>query len=121
MTILKAFEQHLSTLYPCARQFLWLDQINDFPYITFTSQGDIRSHIGASVRYGVIDVQIRAYVRGEGSQALSDQLLIQIEEHLLSFEHQHLVDCRVLQCSTDEGTLDPYGVVDMIVRVAYER
>lgn len=121
MNILKTFEQHLSSLYPCKREYRWLDQINEFPYITFSSNGDVRTHISSDVRYGVIDLTIRAYVRGEGSQALSDQLLLDIEEHLQSFEHPQVQDCRILQASTDEGIMEPYGVVDLIVRIAYER
>lgn len=100
---------------------MWLDQINDFPYITFASQSDVRTHISSDVRYGVIDVNIRAYVRGEGSQALSDQLLLDLEEHIQDFQHSQVEDCRVMQVSTDEGVLEPYGVVDMTVRIAYER
>jgi hypothetical protein len=121
MTILKALEQHLNTLYPTKREYRWLDQINEFPYITFVCKEDTRVHIGADVRYGVIEVQIRAYVREENSQAAGDRLLIQIEEHLQAFEHSSLQDCRVLQVSTDEGVMEPYGVVDLQVRIAYDR
>jgi hypothetical protein len=108
------------------RGFKYIDQINDFPYICYHVDSSELIHIGANERYYNMTIALRAYVRGEDSQALSDQLALDIEDAIDNFRDAatstlQVSDARILEVSTDEGLMEPNGVVDMVVSVSYQQ
>lgn len=117
-----------STLPPrgVARGFKWLDSINDFPYITYNVQDSTLDHIGANYRYYAMDIALRAYVRGENTQALLDQLMLDIEDITINFASAadpalEIVDARIDSTHSDEGLMTPYGVTDMRITISYRQ
>ena len=106
------------------RGFRYIDQINDFPYISYSASSSALTHIGDDVRYSRMEIQLRGYVRGENAQDLSDQLALDIEDVLQSFRESasalDVVDCRILSVSTDEGLMEPYGIVDIAFECSYQ-
>jgi hypothetical protein len=108
------------------RGFRWLDSINDFPYISYNVQDSSLYHIGANFRYYAMDIALRAYVRGENSQALLDQLMLDIEDITSSFASisdpaLEIVDARIISTHGDEGLMEPYGVTDMRITITYRQ
>ena len=108
------------------RGFRWMDSINDFPYISYNVQDSSLDHIGANYRYYAMDIALRAYVRGENSQALIDQLMIDIEAITNSFAGGadpalEIVDARINSVHGDEGLMEPYGVTDMRITISYRQ
>jgi hypothetical protein len=108
------------------RGFRWLDQINDFPTISYNIQSSSLVHIGANDRYYSCSVALRAYVRGEDPQALLDQILLDIEDVTQSFRDVaspslEVVDARVDSVSSDEGVMAPIGVADMRITISYKQ
>ena len=108
------------------RGFKWLDSINDFPYISYNVQDSSLYHIGANFRYYAMDIALRAYVRGENSQALLDQLMLDIEDITINFRDAadptlEIVDARIISTHGDEGLMEPYGVTDMRITITYRQ
>jgi hypothetical protein len=108
------------------RGFKWLDSINDFPYISYNVQDSSLYHIGANFRYYAMDIALRAYVRGENSQALLDQLMLDIEDITINFRDAadpalEIVDARITSTHGDEGLMEPYGVTDMRITITYRQ
>jgi hypothetical protein len=151
-TIVQEIKQVLQSVAPnqVYRYLKPLDQINDFPTICLYISKDDRP-IRETLDYkGEIDLRIRGYVYGEDSQALSDQLAVDIEDAIMSEELQRrlietqssdlitteinelisvnqlspIVDysadnVQITEVSTDEGLLEPMGVVEMRVFIRY--
>jgi len=108
------------------RGMKFLDQINDFPYICYHVDSSDLVHIGAGERYYNMSINIRGYVQGEDSQSLADQLASDIEDAADSFRDAAtstllIADSRILSVSTDEGLMEPHGIVDMSIEVSYQQ
>jgi len=105
------------------RGFKWLDQINSFPYITYNVQDSALVHISNNIRYYAMEIALRAYVRGESSQALLDDMLIDLENAIIHFRNVALgvVEARIVSVDSDEGLMDPNGVTDMRIRITYQQ
>ena len=113
----------LSSIAQVHRGYLWLDQINDFPMITFQIDERNLSHISANIRYYLANCTLRAYVKDENSQSASDELAQRIEEVLMGYSDRSngVEEVRVTTISTDEGQMNPYGVVDMRFQILYQQ
>ena len=108
------------------RGMKWLDQINDFPFICYHVGETVTQHFGAGERYNIMTLDVRGYVRGEDSQSLADQLALDIEDAADSFRDaatstHMIVDSRIVEVSTDEGLMEPDGIVDMSIEVSYQQ
>lgn len=108
------------------RGMKWLDQINDFPFICYHVGDAELVHIGAGERYYRMEISLRGYVRGEDSQSLADQLALDIEDAADSFRDaatstHMIVDSRISEVSTDEGLMEPNGIVEMSIEVSYQQ
>ena len=73
-----------------------------------------------------MDIALRAYVRGENSQALLDQLMLDIEDITINFRDAadpalEIVDARIISTHGDEGLMEPYGVTDMRITITYRQ
>jgi len=120
-TIVQEIKQVLQPVAPnqVYRYLKPLDQINDFPTICLYISKDDRP-IRETLDYkGEIDLRIRGYVYGgEDSQALSDQLSLDIEDAIMSAEFS-ADNVQITEVSTDEGLLEPMGIVEMRVFIRY--
>ena len=108
------------------RGMKWLDQINDFPYICYHVDSSDLVHIGANERYYLMNISLRGYVRGDDSQSLSDQLALDIENAAIGFRDaatstHSIVDSRIVGVSTDEGLMEPHGIVEMSLEISYQQ
>ncbi len=109
-----------------ARGFKWIDTINDFPYITYNVQESTLTHIGDNNRYYAMEIALRAYVRSEDPQGDLDQLMLDIEQIVISFGKSstpslEVVDARVDSINSDEGLMAPFGVTDMRLTISYRQ
>lgn len=107
--------------------YKFLEEINDFPTICFYVLEETVAHIGHGVRYKTAAINLRGYVHEalgeyEDSNWWAEALIDDID-HVLKYMRSRnpcFVDVRLLEVSTDEGIMAPYGVVDAMIAVTYE-
>ena len=103
------------------RGMRFLHEVNSFPAFYVHAGAESRVHISDGVRYGLIEVSIRGYQWSDSLDSI-ETFARDIESAVDSFytSNRELVEeARVTSLSTDEGTLSPYGAVDLSVTVLY--
>lgn len=116
----------LSALATCSSILKTIDEINEWPYITFTPGNEARIHIGGNVRWGQTLIQLRGYTYDDGTDAMNsaESLARSIEDVVDRFRTAHpalnVVQMRVLSIRTDEGVMEPYGIADLSIELTYE-
>jgi hypothetical protein len=108
-----------------SKRFAYLHEVNDFPAITLTPQGEQRIHRGANNRQGLFSVFVRGYVYSEEDTiGTAEQLAKQIEEaadtFAADFRNREVEECRVISVRTDDGLMKPYGMCDVQIQILYE-
>ena len=122
-TILSTLVNHIATATASAgfRGMRFLHEINSFPAFYVHPQNESRIPEGAGGAYAIAAISLRGY---QYSDQLDDIELFMrdIETAIQSYAstYANLVDdARVLSLRTDEGTMAPYGIVDMQLEVLY--
>ena len=124
--IIDAFRDHLDTIGTIEKVFkryMYMNEINDFPAITFVARQEVREHRGAGRKLAVLSVALRVYVYDRDISDL-DERLAEIEEKVNTFAEsyrQHAVEiAQVVTVSGDEGLMRPYQVGDMDILITYD-
>jgi hypothetical protein len=103
-------------------RYKFLEEINDFPSLMFIASSEARQHLGGGVIIGFTTFSIRGHVNNDNAiESLED--LIEDIEHVINNTtsvENCLQDMIILSIVTDEGVLDPNGVVEMNVQARYE-
>lgn len=107
------------------KRFKYLDELNDFPSITFLAGGEDRIHYGAGEKFGRMNVQIRNYVFAEDQLDAAEELSNNVELSVIDkFAGAHrdlgVQSAQVVEFRTDEGLFSPYGIGDQTVTITYE-
>src|SRR5210317_111427 len=107
------------------KRFKYLDELNDFPSITFLAGEEDRIHYGAGEKFGRMNVQIRNYVFAEdqldGAEELSNNVeLLVIDKFAGLHRELGVQSAQVVEFRTDEGLFSPYGIGDQTVTITYE-
>ena len=101
----------------------FLDEVNDFPAIHLAAGTEIRDFESLSLTVATLDVTIRAYVYGEdNSQRLADDLIQDIEHVIYSLgdnPDKGVQDIIIDSITVDEGLVEPYGLAEVILQIAY--
>lgn len=118
--IVKTLMQHIedSTSSTGFRGYRFLQEINSFPSFYLAFQNERRIHRGAGVRYGLISISLRGYC---WSDSLDDVELYMrsLEIAVQSFKSILVDEARITSAKTDEGIMQPYGVVDLSLELLY--
>ena len=124
--IIAQLRTDLSQIATCSSILKTIDEINDWPYITFTPSSESRQHYGANLRWGTTLIQLRGYTFGDdvASMEAAEILSNNIEHIVDSFRAAHpdlnVVQMRILTTRTDEGVMEPYGIADLSIQLVYE-
>ena len=107
------------------RRFKYLDELNDFPSITFLAGGEDRIHYGADQRFGRMNIQLRNYVFAEDKLDAAEELSNNVELDVIDkFANLHrdlgVQSAQVVEFRTDEGLFSPYGIGDQTVTITYD-
>ena len=121
--ILRTLVSHIASNTASAgfRGMKFLHEINSFPAFYIHPQNESRVHEGAGSAYAIQSLSIRGF---QYSDQLDDieAFMRSIEEAIQSYAptYPNLVDdARVVSLRTDEGTMAPYGIVDMQLEILY--
>ena len=107
------------------KRYLYLNEINDFPTITFIPQSEARVARGGGFRQGVISVFVRGYVYDEeDALGTAETFGMQIDDAIETFPETYrnfeVEETRVTEFRTDEGLFHPYGMADLSLQILYE-
>lgn len=110
-----------------SRRMKYIDDVNDFPYITFVPRREERQHYGAERKLASLVIDLRVYVYDGDSDDIADEcerLADQVEAAFDTFAEtyrQYEVEiAQVLTLGTDDGLFTPYGIADMRCAITYE-
>lgn len=101
------------------RGYRFLHEINSFPSFYVAFQNEARLHRGD--RYGILALNIRGYSWADNVDPF-ELYMRELETAVQTYRPQHLrfVDeARVISVRTDEGVMQPYGIVDLNVEILY--
>lgn len=111
------------------RQMIFLNEVNDFPFVTFLPREELRTHRGDGRKFATLNISLRAYVfnGNPGGESIADaeDLAIDIEQLVIdTFAASHrdmgVEEARVRNFTTDEGLLAPYGIADLEIAILYD-
>lgn len=103
----------------------YLDQVNDFPSLfVYPITPETRRRIGHRETYCSFILEVRGYVNGEDPISLAADLAQDVQYVIESIRYRcaanlGLVECRTETLSTDEGLLEPYGVMELRALIVY--
>ena len=110
------------------RQMVFLNEVNDFPFVCMLVEPETRFHYGAGRKLATLTLALRGYVfdgdPGENID-LAEDLGMDIDSLVIEpFAEAHRdldVDmCNCVTFATDEGLMAPYGVMDQTINIVYE-
>lgn len=104
------------------RGYRFLHEINSFPSFYIAFQNESRIHKGAGSVYSIIALNLRGYCWSDALESI-EVYMRELEVAIQTYRPQHLrfVDeARVVSVRTDEGVMQPYGVVDLNLEVLYQ-
>ena len=111
----------------CQRFFVYLHEINDFPFIAFLPKQELRQHRGDGKKLASIQIFIRGYVYdGDDPQTEAEDFGFSIEQAVDTFAPSaaarsfEVEEARVISFRTDEGLFKPYGLADFDMQIVYE-
>lgn len=122
--IVNSLISHLSTATSARgfRGYRFLHEINDFPSFYIAFENERRIHRGGGSSYGVIAFNLRGYCWSDDLSSVETFMRL-LETAVQTYRPLHLrfVDeARVTAARTDEGVMQPYGVVDLSLEVLYQ-
>jgi hypothetical protein len=105
------------------------DEVTEFPAIHLNAGAETREYQGGGYKDRYLTITIRCYVYEEDAQAVLNALMEDVETVIENCSRLSYTDRQnktyftqqltVINISTDEGVLEPYGVGEMIVEVRY--
>jgi hypothetical protein len=121
--ILSTLVVHISTSTSSAgfRGMKFLHEVNSFPAFYIHPQNESRVHEGAARAYAIQSISIRGYQYSDNLDDIED-FMRALEEAIQTYAPAYpslVEDARVVSVRTDEGTMAPYGIVDMQLEVLY--
>ena len=110
------------------RQMVFLNEVNDFPFVCMLVEPETRFHYGAGRKLATLTLALRGYVfdgdSGENID-LAEDLGMDIDSLVIEpFAEAHR-DFKVefagtQSFRTDEGLMSPYGIADLTITITYE-
>jgi hypothetical protein len=103
------------------RGMRFLHEVNSFPAFYIHPQNESRVHEGDARAYAIQAISIRGYQYSDNLDDI-EAFMRNIEESIQTYARSYpdlVEDARVVSVRTDEGSMAPYGIVDMQFEVLY--
>lgn len=105
----------------------YLSAVNDFPSVyCYPISSETRTRVGDAQVFSTFLLEVRGYVYSDDNsiERASDlaqdiQYIIDSMKYRPSFKPLNVTECRVQSLSTDEGIMEPYGVVEIRALIVY--
>ena len=110
------------------RQMVFLNEVNDFPFVCMLVEPETRFHYGAGRKLATLAISLRGYVHdGDSGEVLdlAEDLGMDIDSLVIdTFAEAHrdlgVEFAAVESFRTDEGLMSPYGIADLTITITYE-
>jgi hypothetical protein len=110
-----------------SRKYRFLDDVNDFPFITFVPRQELRQHRGEGRKFASLVIDVRAYVYDgdsadicEVAEDLADSIEAKIDAFAASHRELSVEEAEVVSLRTDDGLMLPYGIADLQLTITYD-
>ena len=126
--IIDALKTHLETtltndVAKVYKRYMYMDEINDFPAITFVARQEARLHRSSGRKLATLRVDLRVYIYDRDISDL-DLITRKIETTLETFTQNHrsleVEEVQILSVDGDEGLMRPYQVGDITFLITYD-
>ena len=105
----------------------YLSAINDFPSVyCYPISSETRTRVGDAQVFSTFLLEVRGYVYSDDNSieraadlAQDIQYVLDSMKYRQTFKTLNVTECRVQTLSTDEGIMDPYGVVEIRALIVY--
>lgn len=106
----------------------FFDQVDDYPTVIVTPGRETREYLPGEFRWANLAITVRVYVYNEDDpqsdleKILSNLEMVIDDNNYLVYDSTNqlaITDCRVINISTDEGVMSPYGIGEIILLVRY--
>jgi hypothetical protein len=116
---------YLTNVSQVHRSYKYLDDINDFPTITFGGVRENNDEYGDGQILKTMTQSIRGYVMTDDdslhdSENLASDIETVVNSYADSSANLSVHESRVVSVGTDEGLLSPYGIADVTIEIIYE-
>lgn len=107
-------------------KLVFWDEINDYPYICIIPGDETREYLPAGFVWGFLDVFIKIYVKTEEPQDLLENIIEDLEllldsNNTLEYDSgKFTTKISILNITTDQGLLNPWGVGEILIEVQYQ-
>jgi predicted nucleotide-binding protein len=96
------------------------DEVQDFPCVYMHPGQETRDYLPSNFTWGMLNVCVKVYVRSEdNAQELLEELLDDLELCIDLDNNLETTEILILNITTDEGLLAPYGVGEINLEVRY--
>ena len=102
------------------------NEVSDYPYLCLTAGNEIREYLPGEFKWGILNVPLWIYVKGDNSEDLLESIFNDIEyvvdnnQTLEYSEGKHTADIRIISLTTDEGLMEPLRIGEVLLQVRYE-
>lgn len=128
--IIDAFVTHLQQINSVEsrnvyKSYRWIDELNDYPAITFVPRREARLHRGDGRKLAALIIELRGYVYNgdsavEDAETLGNNVETQVDTFASTYRQQQVESAAVVSFRTDEGLMHPYGVCDLTINITYD-
>lgn len=126
--IINAFKSHLETqlsddVSQVFKAYKYMDELNDFPAITFVARQESREHRGAGRKMATLQISLRLYIYDRSIGEL-DLITRKVEDAINTFTDAQRANAvemtQVVTVDGDEGLMRPYQVADLTILITYD-
>ena len=106
-----------------SRQLKTFDEENAFPSIYLIAGRESRFYSEAGLTEGLLDIKITGYIHDEETRKTCDDLIRDIEHVIYNVGNKAqlgLQDLVVQTILTDDGLLQPYGIIEILLLMSYQ-
>ena len=106
----------------------FFDQVEDYPTVIVTPGRETREYLPGEFKWANLAITIRVYAYNEDDPQSDLELILSNLEMVIddnnylvydSINQLAITDSRIVNISTDEGVMSPYGIGEIILLVRY--
>lgn len=101
------------------------NEVQDYPFVCVTAGTEIRQYLPGNFKWGILDIPLWIYVKGNDSEKLLEtifddiEILVDANQELEYATGKFTEDISILRLFSDEGLMDPLRIGEILLQVRY--